>query len=62
MTILAIHMIINHLRMRSRVTVAVCLYVERYPSVTPAEAVTVADIAQAKTKHFTVLDALKGYH
>ena len=33
---------------------------ERYPSVTPAEAV--ADIAQAKAKHFTVLDALKGYH
>ena len=33
---------------------------ERYISVTPAEAV--ADIAQAKAKHFTVLDALKGYH
>ena len=33
---------------------------ERYPSVTPAEAVT--DIAQSKAKYFTVLDALKGYH
>ena len=33
---------------------------ERYPSVTPAEAV--ADLAQAKAKFFTVFDALKGYH
>ena len=33
---------------------------ERYPSVTPAEAV--ADIAQSKAKLFTVFDALKGYH
>ena len=33
---------------------------ERYPSTTPAEAVT--DIAQAKAKYFTVFDALKGYH
>ena len=33
---------------------------ERYPSITPAEAV--ADIAQAKAKYFTVFDALKGYH
>ena len=33
---------------------------ERYPSVTPAEAVT--DIQQTKAKHFTVFDALKGYH
>ena len=33
---------------------------ERYPSVTPAEAV--ADIAQSKAKYFTVLDARKGYH
>ena len=33
---------------------------ERYPSVTPAEAV--ADIAHSKAKYFTVLDALKGYY
>ena len=33
---------------------------ERYPSITPAEAV--ADIAQSKARYFTVLDALKGYH
>lgn len=33
---------------------------ERYPSITPAEAV--ADIAQTQAKVFTVLDALKGYH
>ena len=33
---------------------------ERYPSVTPAEAV--ADITQAKARFFTVFDALKGYH
>ncbi len=31
---------------------------ERYPSVTPAEAV--ADIVQSKAKYFTVLDALRG--
>ena len=30
---------------------------ERYPSVTPAEA-----IAQTKAKYFTVFDAMKGYH
>ena len=33
---------------------------ERYPSVTPAEAV--ADISQSKARFFTVFDALKGYH
>ena len=33
---------------------------ERYPSVTPAEAV--ADIMQAKAEYFTVFDVLKGYH
>ena len=33
---------------------------ERYPSITPAEAV--ADIAQAKAKYFTLFDALKGYN
>ena len=33
---------------------------ERYPSTTPAEAVT--DIAQAKAKYFKVFNALKGYH
>ena len=33
---------------------------ERYPFTTPPEAVT--DIEQAKTKYFTVLDTLKGYH
>ena len=33
---------------------------ERYPSVTPAEAVT--DIHQSQAKFFTVFDALKGYH
>ena len=33
---------------------------ERYPSVTPAEAVT--DIHQSQVKFFTVFDALKGYH
>ena len=33
---------------------------ERYPSITPAEAV--ADITQSKAKYFIVFDALKGYH
>ncbi len=33
---------------------------EHYPSVTPAGAVV--DIQQARAKHFTVFDALKGYH
>ena len=33
---------------------------ERYPSITPAEAV--ADMAQAKAKYFTLFDALKGYN
>ena len=33
---------------------------ERYPSITPAKAV--ADISQSKAQHFTVFDALKGYH
>ena len=33
---------------------------ERYPSVTPAEAVT--DLHQSQAKFFTVFDALKGYH
>ena len=33
---------------------------ERYPSLTPARAVT--DIQQSKAKCFTVFDALKGYH
>ena len=33
---------------------------ERYPSVTPAEAVT--DIHHSQAKVFTVFDALKGYH
>ena len=33
---------------------------ERYPSVTPAEAV--ANIKQSQAKYFTVFDALKGYH
>ena len=42
----------------SRLNKYVCR--ERYPSVTPAEAV--ADIAQAKAKFFTTFDALKGYH
>ena len=42
----------------SRLNKYVCR--ERYPSVTPAEAVT--DIAQAKAKFFTTFDALKGYH
>ena len=33
---------------------------ERYPSVTPAEAV--ADITQTKAKFFSAFHALKGYH
>ncbi len=33
---------------------------EHYPSATPLEAV--ADIQQSSAKHFTVFDALKGYH
>lgn len=33
---------------------------ERYPSMTPTEAV--ADISQAKAQYFTMFDALKGYH